>query len=555
MREALLPVSNEMNAAVLLTKSLEEGGVKYVFGLPGEENLALLEALRHSTIRYVTVRDEQTAVFMAATVGRLTGRVGVALSTLGPGATNLVTGVAYAQLGGMPTLVITGQKPIKKSKQGRFQIIDVVRMMKPITKFSETIQSADRIPSIVYDAIRIAEIERPGATHLELPEDIADEESDGQPIAWQKIRRPVPDEKIIGIASKVIESAKLPVIVAANAANRKLVRKQLKNFIEKTCIPFATTQMGKGALDEGMPQYLGTTALSSDDYVNRALATADLVIMVGHDISEKPPILANADQKILHINFYPAEIDAVYTPDLEVIGDISNALWAMGERISPPSWNFEPLFAYKRMLEDEIAQEGKNADFPMRPARFVADLRSVMPRDGIIALDNGMYKIWVARNYKAYEQNTVLLDNAFASMGAGLGSGIAVKLLHPDKKVVVVAGDGGFLMNIGDLETAQRLKLDLVIVIVNDGGYGMIRWKQESLGMPEFGLAFGNPDFVKLAESFGARGTRIQKAEEFAPTLARVLSEGGVHIIDLPVNYADNAALSSSALRAKMARP
>lgn len=539
-----------MKAALLLAKSLEAGGVRFVFGLPGEENLALLDALRRSSIRFITVRDERTAVFMAATVGRLTGRVGVALSTLGPGATNLLTGVAYAQLGGMPLLVLTGQKPIKKSRQGKFQIVDVVRMMKPVTKFAETLPSAERIPSAVYDAIRIAETERPGAVHIELPEDIAEEESDASPIPWQKIRRPIPDDKSIRAAVALIEAAHAPVFVAAAGANRKLIRKQLENVIEKTGIPFATTQMGKGTLDESSRHCLGTTALTSDDYVHRALAHADLVIMVGHDVSEKPPVIAGAHQKILHINFYPADIDPVYAPALEIIGDISNALWQLSEKVAVQKhWRFEPFFEAKRRLDLEVASGAISGDFPMRPGRLVADLRRVMPLGGILSLDNGMYKLWIARNYPAYEQNTVLLDNALATMGAGLSGGMAAKLLEPKKKVVVISGDGGLLMSLGDLETAVRLGLDLSIVIVNDGGYGMIRWKQKSMGLADFGLSFGNPDFVKLAEAFGARGHRVQSADEFAPTLERALREGGVHLIDLAVDYHDNALLAGESLR------
>lgn len=539
-----------MKAARLFVKSLEASGVEYVFGVPGEENLAFVEALRDSSIKLVTMRDEQSAVFMAATVGRLTGRVGVALSTLGPGATNLVTGVAYAQLGGMPLLVITGQKPIKKSKQGKFQILDVVGMMKPITKFAETIVSADRVPTTVYQAIRTAESERPGATHIELPEDIAEEDSDEPAIDWQKIRRPIPDEKSIDNLVALVEKSKRPVVVIGAGANRKLIGKQLKNFIDKTGIPFVTTQMGKGVEDEDSDLYLGTTALSSDDFVHHALEAADLILMLGHDITEKPPVISNGAQQIAHLNFYAADIDDVYKPSVEVIGDISHALWALSERVTPQKhWELDAFTPYKeKQLADTLTHSDSN-DFPLKPQRLVKDLRQTLPDDAILSLDNGMYKIWVARNYPARQQNTVLLDNALATMGAGLGAGMAAKLLNPDKKVVVVAGDGGIMMNIAELETAVRLNLDLVVVVVNDSGYGMIKWKQGGMNLPDYGLDFTNPDFIKLAESFGAHGYKIERTEDFQPLLEKVTNQKGVHIIDVPIDYSENSTLIGENLK------
>ena len=531
-----------MKASDLFVASLEAAGVQYVFGVPGEENLAFIESIRTSSIKLITTRHEQTAVFMAATVGRLTGRVGVALSTLGPGATNLVTGVAYAQLGGMPLMVITGQKPIKKSKQGKFQIIDVVGMMKPITKFAETIVSADRIPTTVHQAINKAETERPGATHIEFPEDIAEEQSDALPIQWSKVRRPIPDTKSIENAVTAISVAKLPVIAIAAGSNRKLIRKQLQILIEKTGIPFVTTQMGKGVVDENHPLYLGTTALSSGDFMHSALDQSDCIIMLGHDITEKPPLIGRDDQTIIHVNFYPADFDDVYMPQLQVIGDISNALWEMSERLQKQDhWDFSGLLNLRQRLLTDIAEKTEDSSFPIKPQRFVHDLRKVMPKDGILSLDNGMYKLWIARNYIAYEQNTVLLDNALATMGAGLGAGMAAKMLNPDKKVVVVAGDGGFMMSMSDLETAKRLGRDLVIVIVNDNGYGMIKWKQNGMDLPNFGLEFTNPDFVKLADSYGIKGTHVDSAEGFAIALQEALDEGGLQIIEIPIDYSENS--------------
>ena len=541
-----------MTGAELFVKSLEAAGVTKVFGLPGEENLSLLESIRKSSIELITTRDEQTAVFMAATYGRLTGRTGVALSTLGPGATNMVTGVAYAQLGAMPLMVITGQKPVKKSKQGKFQIIDVVGMMRPITKMAETIVSADRIPTSVYQAIRCAELERPGAVHLELAEDIADENSDANPIVWEKVRRPNADEKSIDKIVDALERSISPVIVVGASANRKLVRKQLKNLINKTGIPFVTTQMGKGVEDESSELYIGTTALSSGDYVHTALEKSDLVIMVGHDTIEKPPIIPNGNTKLAHINFYPADIDEVYKPDIEIVGDISHTLWSISENVKLQKWNYNEIKVITEKLKTDIERDSKSADFPIKPQTFVQNLRDILPKDAILSLDNGMYKIWVARNYKAYEQNTVLLDNALATMGAGLGVGMAAKMINPDKKVVVVAGDGGFMMNTADLETAKRLGLDLTVIILNDSGYGMIKWKQEGMGLKNFGLDFNNPDFVKLADSFGLSGYRPTSVDDFNKILRDSINDVGINIIDLAIDYSENAKLDGDMLQKRV---
>ncbi|MCX6757874.1 MAG: acetolactate synthase large subunit [Candidatus Nomurabacteria bacterium] len=531
----------QKNASDVFVECLENEGVQYVFGVPGEENLTFLEAIRNSKITFITTRHEQGAVFMAATIGRLTGKVGVALSTLGPGATNLFTGVAYAQLAGIPLLVITGQKPIKKSKQGKFQIIDVVEMMKPVTKFSETIISGDKVPSLVREAIRLAEAERPGAVHLELPEDIALESCKVDPIIPYNARRPVADAKSITMALEVIENSKNPLIVVASGGNRKLVRKQLQIFLEKTGIPFVSTQMGKGVENENSKLYIGTTSLSDGDYVHQVLRKADTIIMIGHDISEKPPIVLTPENcKVIHINFYPAFLDDVYIPTLEVVGDISHTLWAFSENIkNNPAWDFNYFFKVRDMLKKDIATFSNSKDFPMRPERIVSDISKVLPDDGMLALDNGMYKIWIARNFVSKEQNSILLDNALATMGAGLPSGIASKILYPNKKVLVVAGDGGFMMNIAELETAVRLGVNLTVLILDDSGFGMIRWKQKDMNLSEFGLSFKNPDFVVLAKSFGAIGHLVKKADDLVTLLKKTLNAKGVHIIACPINYKD----------------
>lgn len=542
-----------MKATELFVKCLETEGVKYIFGVPGEENLDLLEAIRQSSIQFVVTRHEQAAVFMAATFGRLTGHAGVALSTLGPGATNLVTGVAHAQLGGMPLVVITGQKPIRKSKQGQFQIIDVVSMMTPLTKMTATISSADRIPSLVREAFKLAESERPGAVHLELPEDIAQDATDQLPIEALKIRRPGPDPKAILAAVAMIEQARHPLVLVASGANRKLVRKHLQNFLDKTQIPFVTTQMGKGVENESSALYLGNAALTENDYVHCALNYADVIIVIGHDLVEKPPVILTPDRhKVIHINFSEAAVDDIYIPTLEIIGDISHSLWAICEQIHPQkTWDLTYFRRLHDYLHTQLAEKSDSDSFPVKPQRIVSDLRKVLPKDGILSLDNGMYKIWIARNYPAFEQNTVLLDNALATMGAGLSAGIAAKLLNPKRKVLVVAGDGGIMMNISELETAKRLGLDLVILILSDSEYGMIRWKQEDLGFADFGLKFTNPDFVKLAESFGAVGYRITKAEDLKPTLEKALHAKDLHVIDCPIDYSENRIVFGQELKAK----
>jgi len=543
-----------MKASDLLVKCLEAEEIKYIFGVPGEENLDLLESIRQSSIKFITTRHEQAAVFMAATVGRLTGKTGVALSTLGPGATNLVTGVAYAQLGGMPLLVITGQKPIRKSKQGRFQILDVVQMMSPITKLSQVIVSGDRIPSLIRQAFKLSQSELPGAVHLELPEDIAAEETSAIPIIPTKIRRSGPDPKAIDQALSLLLNAKSPIVLVAAGANRKLVRKHLQAFLDKTQIPFISTQMGKGVIDEKSSLYLGTTALSSGDFVHAMLKKSDCILVVGHTIKEKPPVVLSAqERRVIHLDFNEAEVDDVYIPTLEVVGDISHSLWALTQAVDKlPHWDFDYFYDLKEKLQAHIAQKSTDNSFPIKPQRLVQDLRSALPPNGILTLDNGMYKLWVARNYSAHEQNTVLLDNALATMGAGLPSAIAAKILDPNRSVVALVGDGGLMMSSQEIETAIRLGLNLVIVIVNDNGYGMIRWKQQSAKFDNFGLDFGNPDFVKFAESFGAHGVRIESATEFLPAVKKALDAKGVWLIDCPIDYSENNLVFDRELKEKI---
>jgi acetolactate synthase-1/2/3 large subunit len=490
---------------------------------------------------------------MAATIGRLTGAPGVCMSTLGPGATNFFTSAAYAQLGAMPMLMITGQKPIHSSKQGHFQIIDTVDMLRPITKYTKQILHGNRIPTNIREAFRQAEAERPGAVHLELPEDVADEQTHTQPLSIHKVRRPDANEKAVNEAISRIEKAKSPLFLIGAGANRKLITKMLGKLIDKTGIPFFNTQMGKGVIAEDHPLFLGTAALSDNDYLHCAVETADLIINVGHDVVEKPPFFMKpGGTKVIHINFTPAEVDEVYFPQLEVIGDIANALWQIASRIRNQShWDFGYYMKVKKAVDAKIIEKADSDQFPMIPQRFVSDVRKALGPEDIIALDNGVYKVWFARNYHALSPNTVLLDNALATMGAGLPSAMAAKMVYPDRKVVAICGDGGFMMNSQEIETAVRLKLDLVVLILNDNAYGMIKWKQDAMGFANWGLDFDNPDFVKYAESYGAQGHRVESSAEFLPMLKKCTETPGVHILELPVEYSENATVLTKELLSK----
>ena len=540
-----------MKASDLFVRALEAEGVEHVFAIPGEENLDLLESLRGSKIKLVITRHEQAAGFMASTYGRLTGKAGVCMSTLGPGATNFVTAAAYAQLGAMPMVMITGQKPIKTSKQGQFQIIDVVDMMRPLTKFTKQVVSGDSIPTRIREAFRLAQEERPGATHLELPEDIAREHSTMPVTEPSATRRPIAEDKAICKAIEAIQGARKPLLLAGAGANRKLTSKMLRQFVEKLGIPVITTQMGKGVVDETGPHFLGNTALSDGDFVHRAIDQADLIINVGHDVVEKPPFFMRpGGAEVVHINFNSAQVAPVYFPQIEVVGDIANSLWQLKERLDPQEhWSFSDFHRIRDALQKHIREGIQDDSFPIRPQRLVDEIRKIMPEDGILTLDNGMYKIWFARNYPASKPNTVLLDNALATMGAGLPSGMAAKMVYPDRRVMAIVGDGGFMMNSQELETAVRLRLDLVVLILRDDGYGMIKWKQNDMDFQDFGLDFGNPDFVDYARSYGAYGHRVESTAGLAPLVEECYQTGGVHVIDCRVNYTDNNRILNQEIR------
>ncbi len=542
-----------MKASDLFIKALENEGVEYIFGIPGEENLDFLDSMKDSKIKLILTRHEQGAGFMAATYGRLTGKPGVCIATLGPGATNFTTPAAYAQLGAMPMMMITGQKPIKKSKQGRFQIVDIVELMKPITKYTKQIVNGNNISAMVRESFRLAMEERPGAVHLELPEDIAAENCNNRIFKVVDFRRPDADELAIEEAKKMIESAKMPLLLVGAGANRKRTSKALTKFIKETGIPFFNTQMGKGVVDERDPQFLGTAALSDNDFLHCAIHRADLIINVGHDVIEKPPFFMEDDgAKVIHINFFPAQIDEVYFPQLNVIGDIATSVERLTMKIKDKSnWDLSYFKRIKDEVESHLTKYSQDNRFPILPQRLVHIVREELPEDGIVTLDNGVYKIWFARNYKCYQPNTLLLDNALATMGAGLPSAMLAKLINPTKKVISVCGDGGFMMNSQELETAVRLGLNMVVIILNDSSYGMIKWKQEGMGFDNFGLDYKNPDFVKYAESYGAIGHRPTSDTDFKETLSKCLSIDGVHVIDLSVDYSLNHAILNVLLKEK----
>jgi len=539
-------------ASDLFIQCLEEEGVEYVFGVPGEENLAFLDSLSRSTkIKLILTRHEQGAGFMAATYGRHTGKAGVSLATLGPGATNLVTAGAYAQLGGMPMVMITGQKPIKSSKQGRFQILEVVDMMKPLTKFTHQMASADNLPSRVREAFRLAQEEKPGAAHIEFPEDIAEEDSESTPLKASLVRRPAADEKAVRAAVARIERAKSPLLVIGAGANRAMTSRMLTQFVEKTGIPFVTTQLGKGVIDERNPKFVGCAALSSGDFVHAAVAAADVIVNIGHDVIEKPPFfMRRGGAEVIHVSFRSAEVDPVYFPQIEVVGDIANAIWQIKEHImAQPTWDFSKMMKARAAEIEHAASLSGDMRCPIYPPYLVDQIRQVMPSNGIICLDNGVYKIWFARNYRAHMPNTVLLDNALATMGAGLPSAMASSMVYPNRKVMAICGDGGFMMNSQEMETAVRLKLNITVVILNDSSYGMIRWKQANMGFKDWGLTYNNPDFVKYAESYGAKGHRVTSAKQLPELLKSCLDTPGVHLVDCPIDYSDNDRILNKEIR------
>ncbi len=547
-----------MKASDLFVKALENEGVTRIFAVPGEENLDVVESLRQSSIELIVTRHEQSAAFMAATHGRLTGQPGVCMATLGPGALNLVTGAAYAHLGAMPMVLITGQKAIMSARQARFQIVDIVATMKPLTKASRQIVSAASIPAVVREAFRLAAEERPGPVHLELPEDVAGEAvpDDLQVVAVHPVELAVAPAAAVEHAATLLMQAERPLVMLGAACSRPRLAGLLTECIRRIGIPFFNTQMGKGTVagigtqGGGTELWMGTAALTERDYVHEAIDRADLILCIGHDTIEKPPfIMGNHGPRVIHVGYTPAQIEQVYFPHAEVVGDIGATLGLLADRLEGRLPNAAALMPLRRGILDRTLDRAEESRFPLTPQRIVHDVRQVMPADGIVALDNGMYKIWFARCYRTRSANALLLDNALATMGAGLPSAMMAALLHPERRVLAVCGDGGFMMNSQELETAVRLKQNLVVLIIQDDAYGMIRWKQAVDSFTDWGLTFGNPDFVKYAEAYGAKGRRVDSAEGLVPALEAAFEEGGVQLVTVPVDYAENSRVLVDELR------
>ncbi|AKB55219.1 MULTISPECIES: acetolactate synthase large subunit [Methanosarcina] len=529
-----------MKASDLFVAQLEEEGVEYIFGLPGEENLDLLESLRTSRIKLIVTRHEQAAAFMAATYGRLTGKPGVCFSTLGPGATNLVTGVAQAQLIGAPLISISGQKALTDNWQARFQLVNTVRMMEPLCKKAVSITDPGMIPTVIRNAFKHAEADRPGAIHIELPEDIAEEETEATVQKRSEIKIPYPDPDAVKRAAAMICEAKNPLIIVSSGANRKAITEELENFVERTGIYLVHTQMGKGVVPDDCSYSLFATGIHARDYVNCGIDGADLIITIGYDIVEYPPYLWNStlDKQIINIDFVEFVPDRYFNPTVEVIGDIASSIRELAASI-PEKREF-PIFEHTRNFIKEKINGSARKSYPPVPQAVVQSVRKVLGREDIITLDNGIYKLWFARLYKTYAPNTVLLDNALATMGAGLPSGITAKLLHPERRVLAICGDGGFMMNCQELETAIRYEIPIVVLILNDNGFGFIKWKQKKMHFEDFGLDYGNPDFSLFARSFGAVGIRIKEDDDLAEVLEKAFALNKVAVIECPIDYSVN---------------
>lgn len=538
-------------AADKFVQCLENEGVKYIFGLPGEENLDLMEALRHSKkIKFILTRHEQGAAFMADVYGRLTGRAGVCLSTLGPGATNLITGVADANMDRAPVVAITGQANIKREHKESHQYIDVVNAFRPITKWNARISHTNTIPEIVRKAFRLAEMEKQGATHIEISEAIAGKELKPDDPNIPLHAGPLPkfeaSHDIYQEAVKLIKNAKHVILLAGNGVIRGGASKALVAFCEKNNISVATTFMAKGAISARHDLYIATIGLQAKDFVMCGFDNADLIITVGYDLVEYSPKFWNPsrDKKIIHIDSVSAEIDKYYTPAVELVGNITAALEQL-TALTGFKKEYDYLEKVKKIAKGEYRLLKDSASFPIKPQKILYDLRHALDDHDIVISDVGMHKLWIARQYPAYEPNTVIISNGFASMGISLPGAIAAKLVYPDRKIVSVCGDGAFLMNSQELETARRLGLAFVVLIFNDSKFGMIEWKQMNYFGKAFGTEFTNPDFVKYAESFGCVGMRVSRAEDLLPMLKKALKINNVVVIDVPVDYTENFELST----------
>jgi len=540
-----------MKASDLLVKCLEEEGIEYIFGVPGEENADFMMSLEESRkIKFILTRHEQGAAFMAEIYGRLTGNPAGALGTLGPGATNLITGVADSNMDRAPMLVLTGQGSTDRLHKESHQIMDVVSMFKPVTKWATTILNADTIPEIIRKAVRLARTEKPGAVHIELPEDVASTKTKAKPMSPRRFRRSVPDSKIVDQAFEMLRQASHPVIIAGNGCIRRRASKQLRLLCEKTGIGVISTFMAKGCVDMDADYCLYTVGLGSKDRVSKAIDEADLVITLGFDMVEYHPQLwnPNKDKQILHADFLPAEIDAHYHPETELVGDLAHALWMLNERFDERGMpDFD--FSLQRKCREEMAADFAEykddvTEGAIRPQKALWDVRQVMGPHDILLSDVGAHKMWIARHYQCHEPNTCLIPNGFCSMGFALPGAIAAGIVHPERRILAIAGDAGFLMNVQEMETAVRLGSNIVAMVWEDHAYGLIAWKQQTHFGRHTDLAFGNPDWNLLAEAFGWNGHYVDKSSDLASSLAAAFDERGPSLLVIPIDYRENQLLT-----------
>jgi acetolactate synthase-1/2/3 large subunit len=533
-----------VKASELIVKCLENEGVEYIFGVPGEENMDLLDALLGSSIRFVMTRHEQGAAFMADVYGRLTGKAGICLSTLGPGATNLITGVADANMDRAPLVALTAQTDRNRLHKESHQHLDIVALFRPVTKWSTSLGIPGIIPEAFRKAFKLAQSEKPGATHLEIPEDVARMETDGQPLLVQRVHPGGAALEQTEKAAHIISEAVRPVVLAGNGVIRGQAAEALVRFAEKLNIPVATTFMAKGVIPDFHTLSLGAIGLQTPDYVNHVFAEADVVITVGYDVVEYAPKSWNAKRgkKIVHVDMSPAEVDAAYIVNVGVVGEIASSLDAMAQTAKPHATVHGTQF--RQLLNDELEQGRRDNSFPLKPQRILADLRAALADDDIVISDVGAHKLWLARLFPCLQPNTCIISNGFAAMGIAVPGAVAAKLVHPNRRVVAVTGDGGFLMNSQELETAVRLETPFVVLVFNDRSYGLIRWKQMlQFGRPAF-VDFNNPDIVNYAESFGVIGLRIGSAADLAPALRTALNSNRLTIIDCPVDATENLRLT-----------
>jgi acetolactate synthase I/II/III large subunit len=533
-----------MKAAELFVKCLENEKVEYIFGIPGEENIDVMDALLDSSIRFVTAHHEQGAAFMADVYGRLTGRAGVCMSTLGPGATNLITGVADANMDRAPIVAIAGQGATTRLHKESHQILDLVNMFRPITKYATQILEPEIVPEVVRKAFKVAQTEKPGGVFIDFPENIAEMSVDKLPIRVQTPYSSEAPAARLDEAARLISAAHAPVILAGNGVVRQGAADSLVTFSEVLRIPVANTFMAKGVMPFTNELSLGTIGLKARDLPWFAFDKADVVICVGYDMVEYHPDMwnPNGDKTIIHIDALPAEVDAHYIVAQGVLGDIHSSLRGIALRAKPQTTS--PFKAVRKAIFADRAEYSKDDAFPVKPQKIVWDLREVLAPEDIAISDVGAHKMWMSRMYRAERPNTCIISNGFAAMGIAVPGAIAAKLAYPERKVVAVTGDAGFMMNSQEIETALRMKTAFVVLIWNDSEYGLITWHQlRQFGRPSH-IEFKNPDFVKYAESFGAKGYRIERTQDLMPTLQRALADDTVVIIDCPVDYSENMKLT-----------